>query len=395
MGLRMELSTLLDKHPGVGRYGRKLGVDAALVPGGASLYRAAAAAYEVITGDHDQMVRRQANIARALPLAWNGLYRYEQVYPLDAAPFHTVDMNVLIDHYDVFFIDALGTYKDESPIWQGAIGALKAIQQRGKTFLIVSNTPDLSVEFIIDQFKGTGVVVTPDQVAMAGQIFGKVFEKFGLKGKTVFDIGNTASAEYLKQAGVKVERDPHADFDAIVISKVKHLLYAERRYAARLTQIREVLREKVLGNPDLPVFLANADRALPFSIGFVENPAFSLAQYLVQGTSRPVDPETGKKYIVVGKPSIEIYEEALRRVSFLVPMGIRSVLCIGDTLWTDIQGANRLQLARPDLQVGSLLVLSGTEKKVNNMFSPRQLFKAMTETGIIPTAVLPRFALPG
>lgn len=326
--------------------------------------------YVRITQDPGAEIRKQANILRVLPDAWHGLRSYVQTYHTSPLFDRRVTMSHLIDAYDAFFVDIFGTCKDETAFWEGAAGALRAMVRRRKDVVIVSNTADFSVAKTLEQLRDAGVRLEERQVVTSGQLLKNVFTRKGILGEKVLCAGNDVTAEYVRMAGgvpetaISAGRDGHK---AIVISLLAEPLPASE--------------EKALGDlvsrNDIPIILANIDMFLPRYSGVVENLAFRLAQNL----AKRGNPEV----IEIGKPHSEIYEEALTRVV----KKPKKILCIGDTLWTDIQGADNIRRLRPDATVDSLLLLSGTERKVHHN---SEVFEAyMKSEGIFPTYLLPRF----
>ncbi len=349
---------------------REVGFYASYFPLAREFFRLGARVAGVVTGERKFVIRNQINVLRALSDVWHNLHRYEQAYPSPVLPSRIVDTKALLDAYDCFFIDIFGTCKDENGVWPEAGGVLRTLKRMGKHIVVISNSADFSPEETIKQLKTVGVHLNLDQIVMAGQMLRDVLFELGLRGAKVLCIGNEATQEYVRAAGAEPVTKISGSYQAILVSFLGSPLPPEDQ--ARL--------ERMVSKREIPIIQANMDMFLPCESGLVENKSFRLAKDLAKkGSNRIVE---------VGKPQPAIYEEAFRRLTTKQP---GKILCIGDTLWTDIQGASRFQAAHPELHVDSLLVFSGTERKVHH--SPAILEAYMNDFGIFPTYILPRLEI--
>lgn len=357
---------------------RELAVAASGNRATASLYTLGAELFSLaenvvpIMGDKSDVARRQANVLLALPEVWDKrAERYAQVYPTSFFPHNYVDMDLLTKHFDCFFIDIFGTYKDEAGIWPESIAVLTRLQQQKKPFIIVSNTSDLPLAKTLDQLREAGVQVDPRQVVTAGQILRRVFEQHHLIGQRVLTIGNEYSHEYVIDSMATPVDNIEGKYEGVVFS------FRSLEPANPIGE-EEALSRRLNGGK--PLILANADRFLPRHSGLIENTAYRLA--------RNVAKKMGAKLILVGKPEALIYQVAFERLQELGYPTPKNLLCIGDTIYTDILGAKQLQAARPDITVASLLLLSGTEGHRHDSWEYLELY--LKKGGVFPTFVLPR-----
>jgi ribonucleotide monophosphatase NagD (HAD superfamily) len=321
-----------------------------------ALYNQAANLHGKLTADQRPLLREQINTARALDKVWDGSRKYDLAYPLSVIPSRTVEMRRLIDSHDHFLVDIFGTCKDENGFWEEAAGALRTMVRSGKKVLIVSNTADYSLKQNQEQLQDIGVELP--------------LSRLGLKGAPVLFYGNKVTAEYIEAAGGRPVGSLDHDFSAVVLSLLDTPLTG---------QDMAILRSKLLQR-ETPIILANSDMFLPRQAGLVENLALRLAKQL--------ESKGMNQLIEVGKPDADIYEQAFRQ---LKARPGDKVLCIGDTLWTDIQGAKNFQEQHPELTINSLLVLSGTDRKVPHY--KQMLMSYMDTINTYPTFLLPRLEI--
>jgi HAD superfamily hydrolase (TIGR01450 family) len=116
----------------------------------------------------------------------------------------------------------------------------------------------------------------------------------------------------------------------------------------------------------IPAILANADGAYP-----VSGTEMGIA---IGGLGWMIEKLVGKKLIRFGKPDSQIFMFALEKVVRQNPaITKRDILMVGDTLQTDIVGANKFGL-------DTVLVLSGN-------VLPKDAIGAISSTGISPTYI--------
>jgi HAD superfamily hydrolase (TIGR01450 family) len=348
---------------------RQVGLRAASFPLSRLAYSLGARVYSLASGDRSATLRRQINILRALEPVWQGASRYTEAYRSSTYSPRQIDCQSLIAPYDHFFLDVFGTFRKEQEVWPASGRFLRALQEQRKEVVIVSNTADFPPEHTQQQLQAAGLAIDLDRIVTSGQTLKALFRTERLVGKRVLCLGSAAG--YAAEAGAEPVSKINSQYAAVVLSFLKKPLPPETV---------AIVADKVAA-AGLPVILANADRLLPRLTGLQENQAFPLAAALAgNGRSRVIE---------AGKPALSIYEEALGRTTSRP----KRILCVGDTLGTDIQGAVNFQAAYPEIRIDSLLVLSGTEKMLYQR--PEQLASQLQRTGTFPTYILPQLALAG
>ena len=126
------------------------------------------------------------------------------------------------------------------------------------------------------------------------------------------------------------------------------------------------LAVNLLRRVNIPVVVANADLTYPVRDGEVAIAVGSIANMVQQAVS--------KTFVCFGKPDVQIFSFTYARVR-AEHAGItkREVLMVGDTLHTDILGANKFGL-------DTILVLSGNTLK-------HAAESLIASSGIIPTYI--------
>jgi HAD superfamily hydrolase (TIGR01450 family) len=311
--------------------------------------------------------KKEINILTALPQVWAGQRSYKPEYPDEHLQGGLVSRESIIERYDTFLFDVFGTLiSDAGPI-PGANNFLKEAMANGKNVLLVTNVSKSSAEENFKELVKAGIKVDPQQVITAGQLFKYAAAENGLIGQPVLHIGNDSSRSYLEQAGllpVEAENlDATADLRAVVVA------------ALQSSSDPKALEDKVTKHLKsnkyiIPVILINPDKYVPKDNAARPIRAYELAANIARNTRQ--------RFLFVGKPMSYMYTEALKRLSEMDKEPGR-VLCVGDTLSTDIKGAN-------EFGFDSLLLLTGTER-LRFTFA-YQLARAMKKTDAFPTWVL-------
>lgn len=278
------------------------------------------------------------------------------------SPITPTTLLALIEKYEVFFIDQFGVLRNDVGPYVGAIQALQAVRDAGKTVVILSNS-GRSGEFNAARFVDLGFnrqsfhhFITSGDVAYAALSAEGSPVTAGDRCLTISSGGDTDLADRL---GLETVRESElADVIIISGSQAEHI---------PMDSYRNLLRPAAEKN--LPCFCTNPD-IHKLSGNSVAPGAGSIAK---------VYEELGGQVQWFGKPHPEIYKYALMVSSIVNP---EKVVCIGDSLEHDILGAKGAGL-------DSVLVSTG----ILAMEPAETISAMMLSMDSWPTYSLPRFDL--
>jgi 4-nitrophenyl phosphatase len=201
-------------------------------------------------------------------------------------------------------------------IWRGnePIGDLpsvfRRIQEASLAVSFVTNNSTLTVSDYLTKLENFGVSVEPWQVVTSGEATATYLKNFLPAGSSVFVIGEGGLEETLRAHGFVVARE---DARAVVVGLDREFAYHKLAVALSLV------------NHGAALVGTNPDPTLPQPGGPVPGAGAILAS---------VEAATGKQATIIGKPSAEMFNQALDR------LGIHphEALVVGDRLDTDIAG---------------------------------------------------------
>lgn len=261
--------------------------------------------------------------------------------------------------YEVIFFDAYGVLKNSSGILPGALEVLHKLRARECDFFVITNDASRSPAELARVYchPEYGDLIPADRNISSGMLAAE-FLRAKVKTGRVAYIGKESSVYYIEAAGLEAVRvsDTHYEDDSI---RALALLDDEGfDWMADINKAINLLRHR-----NIPVVVANTDRAYPVRSREVAVAVGSLAN-MMEDIIR-------KEFIRFGKPDSQMFSYALARAREVRP-GIEKarILMVGDTLGTDILGANKFG-------IDTVLVLSGNT----------QLERAeglIDSTGIIP-----------
>lgn len=265
------------------------------------------------------------------------------------------------EKYSVIFLDAYGVLKSSTGLIDGALGAITALIEAGKEVFVVTNDSSRSPEAMAERYaeQAGSDLLPPERYISSGLLASAYLETQIPYGKVAY-LGKPESAHYVEIAGkipVPVsECTPKDHIVAIVLLDDEGFDWF-RDVNATLNLIRRV---------NVPVVVANADITYPTRGNDIAIAVGSLGGLLSDITE--------KTFIRFGKPDSMMFAYALARAREQLPrVTKRDVLFVGDTLRTDIIGANTYGF-------DTMLVLSG-----NTL--PEHADLMIRASGIIPTYV--------
>ena len=244
----------------------------------------------------------------------------------------------IINKYDLFFIDVWGVLHNGIDLFHNSVEVLDKLEENKKDYILLTNAPRPN-KTVIEFLKKMGLDKKKAQhVYTSGQA--ALDQLKTMNTKKFFHVGPPRDFDLFKTfENQKVESIDSCDFllcTGLFDSHQGDLEYYEKLF------LNHTEKKMICTNPDLIV-----DR------GEVRE--------FCAGTIAKIFEKLGGEVKYFGKPYPEIYKKA-----FDNPKG-KKVICIGDSLNTDIKGANMQNF-------DSLLISSGIHKNEIN-YGAKELFK--------------------
>ncbi len=264
--------------------------------------------------------------------------------------------------YDVIFFDAYGVLKNSQGVIPGVPNMLHKLRERECDFFVITNDASRSPEALARVYEHPeyGNLIPKERNISSGMLAGEFFRAKVKEGRVAF-LGKDTSVYYIEAAGL----------EAVPIAKADPLDNSIRAFAllddegfdwyGDINRAVNLLRHR-----NIPVVVANTDRAYPVNSREVAVAVGSLANMM--------EDIIQKSFIRFGKPDSQMFSYALARAREVRPGLEKSrILMVGDTLGTDILGANKFG-------IDTVLVLSG-----NTQEERAELL--IDSTGILPDYV--------
>jgi HAD superfamily hydrolase (TIGR01450 family) len=267
----------------------------------------------------------------------------------------------IVKRYKVVFFDAYGVLKNSRGIISGVSETLLWLTRAGHDLYVVTNDASKSPDAMTQSYVHSeyGSLLSASRIISSG-LLAKDFLRSKVRSGRVAYLGKPASAFYIKSAGL----------EAIPVGKVT----AEDAVAALVMlddegfdwfgDLNRALN--LIRNNNIPVIVANTDTSYPVSGNEIA--------VAVGGLASMMEMILGKRFIRFGKPDTMMFSYAFAcACSNDSSVSKSDVLMVGDTLTTDIYGANAFG-------IDTALVLSGNTSATNAEVQ-------ISASGIVPTYV--------
>ena len=237
--------------------------------------------------------------------------------PPPVAPRRIAGVAEIARDFDLFLLDAWGVLNiGDAPI-SGAAAALAALRRQGKRLLVLSNDGTREPAAAAARHRARGFDLGEDEVLPGIALLGEVLARLA----PAAPVGLIADppAPYPALTGAMLPlADTVGDYNAV--SAIVFLSSDD------WTDARQALLEASLARHPRPLVIGNPDIVSPEPQRMATEPGYFGHRIADRGAVQP---------IFCGKPFAPIYARALSRHPGIDP---RRVLCIGDTLHTDILG---------------------------------------------------------
>jgi len=217
-------------------------------------------------------------------------------------------------------------YVGNTPV-EGTAEFLRRWREGGKKVMFVTNNSSLSREDYAKKLGRMGIEASPQEILTSGYLAAEYLRR-RMPDAKVYVVGERGLKEELRRAGMRVLK--REDVDCVVVGIDRNFDYRKLEQALRALQRGAK-------------FLAtNADPTYPTEGGLLPG-----AGAIVSALSF----SSGKKPLILGKPSTRMYKMALR----LLGTKPEETGAVGDRLDLDVVPAKKLGMF-------SILVLSGVTK---------------------------------
>jgi HAD superfamily hydrolase (TIGR01459 family) len=228
------------------------------------------------------------------------------------------------DRYDAVFCDLWGCLHNGQTPFPAAVAALRAFRAKGKTVLLLTNSPRPKSS-VINQLARIGVPTDAwDEIVSSGDATQYALLS-GLIGTRIHHIGAQKDETFFTDLPAdaphpEITRVPLSDAQGVVCTGLKDdLTETPDDYRATLLMMKAKGLTMLCANPDIIVDLG--DKRL-WCAG-----ALAQAYENMGGTA-----------LYFGKPHPPVYDLARRRLAALTGQDDPRILAIGDGIHTDIQG---------------------------------------------------------
>ncbi len=267
----------------------------------------------------------------------------------------------LAPRYKVILFDAYGVLKSSKGIMPGVVDVLAWLTRTGKDVYVITNDASKSPAEMAKAYAHPehGTLIPASKNISSG-LLAKDFLRSKVQRGNVAYLGKESSAFYIRSAGLNPIPISVCELDDE--PRAVALLDDEGfDWFSDLNRTVNLLRRLAI-----PVVVANADAAYPSGNGQVGVAVGSLAMM--------IEKIVAKRFVWFGKPDTMMFSHAFAcAVSNDDTVTKEDVLMVGDTLDTDILGANTFG-------IDTALVLSG-----NTL--PERAAVRIAASGIFPTYV--------
>ena len=237
----------------------------------------------------------------------------------------------MVERYDSVLFDLDGVLYIGANAVPGAPEAVAAVRAAGLRVAFVTNNASRTPDTVAEHLTTLGIGAAPGDVVTSAQAAATLVAELVPRGAAVLVVGGEGLDVAVAERGLRAVRRA-ADGPAAVVQgfspDVGWSLLAEGTYAVRA---------------GVPWIASNLDVTVPTPRGLAPGNG-ALVEVIAAAT--------GRRPVAAGKPETPLHREAVERT------GARNPLVVGDRLDTDIEGANRADVA-------SLLVLTGVTTPVD------------------------------
>lgn len=233
----------------------------------------------------------------------------------------------LVERYSALLFDAYGVLSYSVGALPGAAELIDRLNGMGKPYYVLTNDSSALPENRAAIYRKVGLNVDAERIITSGGLLKEYFAENDLRGAKCVVLGTDDSAEYVRRAG-GVPVSALDGFDMVVVGDQSGFPFLDGVNGVLSALFRMIDAGRV---PRL--VLPNPDLVYPDDDGF-GMASGSVALILETALQQRYPERAGLAFERLGKPNGAIFAEALQRA------GTRDMVMLGDTLETDIRGAN-------------------------------------------------------
>ena len=223
-----------------------------------------------------------------------------------------MNKNEIIQNMKLYLFDMDGTLYLGSRLYDFTIELLQEIRRTGGKYLFITNNSSKSVADYVKKLAGFGIEATRDDFMTSSQATAYYLHKYH-EGPRLYVCGTESLKEELRGEGFTVTTNID-EVDCIVMGFDTELTFQ------KLHDVSYML----LTRPELPYIATNPDLVCPTEFGSVPD-CGSVCGMIYNAT--------GKKPIVIGKPSSLMPELAMDKLG----VSKEETCVVGDRIYTDVK----------------------------------------------------------
>jgi glycerol 3-phosphatase-2 len=252
--------------------------------------------------------------------AWDAYRRVETLLPAKPPPVtprSIADVGAIAAEFDVIALDAWGVLNLGDQAIATAAPAVARLRAAGKRLVVLSNSGSRDAAVSAARLRGFGFDFAAAEIITGRDLVPAALAALALPPPIGVIAGVGAALPALAGGMLALGDDPAAYDRASAIVFLSTAAWSEARQALLAASLRRNPRPLIVANPDI---------ASPEPHGMAAEPGW-YAQRIAAATRARIVP--------CGKPFATIYREMFARLGGIPPA---RVLCVGDTLHTDILG---------------------------------------------------------
>ncbi len=252
------------------------------------------------------------------------------------------NLHEIYNNYDAYIVDIWGVLWDGIEAYEHAKDTLEKLRENKKDIVLLSNAPRRS-ELVAERLNSIGINKNHyNTIISSGEVCRESFldnnKNLNKIGNFFYFIGQEADKGITLNLKVK-ERKNISDSNFLLVCGTRDFSHTLKNYIKELDKGLKL---------NLPLICANPDKVVIRKDGELIICAGILADYYK---------DNGGKVFYFGKPYPEVYDKCLAFLNNINPIiSHKNVLVIGDSLETDILGANKVGIK-------SLLIANGIHSK--------------------------------